>query len=143
MASLNKVMLIGNLGRDPEIRVTPQGQKVATFSIATTERYTHKSGEKKENTEWHNIVAWRKLAEIVESYVKKGSTVYIEGKLTTRTWDDAQTGQKRYKTEIVCSNFQMLGGGSNSTTHQGAPSSTGNNFNADSVPDMPEDDLPF
>lgn len=141
MASLNKVMVIGNLGRDPEIRVTPQGQKVATFSIATTERYKDRAGNQQEKTEWHNIVAWRKLADIIERYVKKGSSIYVEGKLTTRSWDDPQSGQKRYKTEIVANQMQMLGGrgdqggGFNQDTHS-------TDF-SQAQQDMPEDDLPF
>jgi len=110
MAALNKVMLIGNLGRDPEVRVIPSGAKVATFSIATTERFTAQNGERQEKTEWHNIVVWRRLAEIVEQYTRKGTQIYVEGKLTTRSWDDPQTGKKNYKTEIVANTIQLLGG---------------------------------
>ncbi len=109
--SLNKVMLIGNVGKDPDIRYidnTSPVTKVASFTIATTEKYKANSGELKENTEWHNIVAWRGLADIVEKYIKKGSQLYIEGKLRTRSWTD-QTGSKRYTTEIVADSIQMLG----------------------------------
>jgi single-strand DNA-binding protein len=109
MASLNKVMLIGNLGKDPEVRAIPSGVKVANFSIATSENYTGKDGNKVEKTEWHNIVMWRGLAEVAEKYLKKGSPVFIEGRLQTRSWDD-QSGNKRYTTEIVADNMVMLGG---------------------------------
>src|SRR5690606_31111811 len=109
MASLNKVMLIGNLGKDPEVRTIPSGAKVANFPIATSESYTGKDGQRVEKTEWHNIVMWRGLAEVAEKYLKKGNQVFIEGKLQTRSWDD-QNGQKRYMTEIVADNMTMLGG---------------------------------
>jgi len=109
MASVNKVILVGSVGKDPEVKMTPTGQKVASFSIATTERYNDQQGNKQEKTEWHNIVAWRRLAEIIEQYVKKGSSLYIEGKLTTRSWDDPQ-GQKKYRSEIIANSIQMLGG---------------------------------
>lgn len=108
MAALNKVMLIGNLGRDPEVRMTPAGAKVASFSIAVTERFKDRNGQQQEKTEWVNIVLWRRQAEIAEQYLRKGSSIYIEGKLQTASWDDPN-GQKRYKTEVVGSNFQMLG----------------------------------
>ena len=109
--SLNKAMLIGNVGRDPEVRYL-DGQngnaKVATFTLATTERYRDRNGETRENTEWHNIVAWRNTADVVERFVKKGTQVYIEGRIRTRSWDD-QTGNKRYTTEIIVDNLQLLG----------------------------------
>lgn len=114
---INKVILIGNLGADPEIRYTQEGTSVATFNIATTERWTDKSGQKQESTEWHRIVAWRRLAEICGEYLNKGSKVYIEGKLQTRKWQD-QNGNDRYTTEIVAREMKMLdsrgdmGGGS-------------------------------
>ncbi len=103
---LNKAMIIGNLGRAPELRRTTGGNPVTDFSIATTERYTDKQGQRQEQTEWHNIVVWGKLAEIAAQYLKKGSSVYVEGKIQTRSWEN--NGQKQYKTEIVASNFQML-----------------------------------
>lgn len=106
---LNKVMLIGNLGRDPEVRSTPSGQAVASFTLATTRRWRDKNGQKQEQTEWHNIVVWGKQAEIAGQYLTKGKQVYIEGRLQTRSWDDRQTGEKKYRTEIVADNFQMLG----------------------------------
>ena len=113
--SLNKVMLIGNVGNDPEIRYLdsnpqgPQGNaKVASFRLATTERYRDRNGETRENTEWHNIVVWRGNADVVEKYVHKGTQLYIEGKLRTRQWTD-QTGNKRYTTEVQVDTFQLLG----------------------------------
>ena len=108
MAGVNKVILIGNLGSDPQVRYTPGGQAVANFNIATSERFNNKAGEKEERTEWHRIVAWGKLAEICQQYLKKGKQVYIEGRLQTRQWEDQQ-GQKRQTTEIVAQNMQMLG----------------------------------
>jgi single-strand DNA-binding protein len=107
-SSVNKVILIGRLGKDPEIRSTPQGTTVAKFTIATDERFTDRNGEKQERTEWHNIVAWSKLAEICGQYLKKGKLVYIEGQLRTDSWEDKESGQKRYRTEIVAQNMQML-----------------------------------
>ena len=104
-------MLIGNVGRDPEVRYLDgnSGQaKVATFTLATTERYRDRNGETRENTEWHNIVAWRNTAEVVEKFVKKGTQVYIEGRIRTRSWDD-QNGNKRYVTESVADTLQLLG----------------------------------
>ena len=113
--ALNKVMLIGNVGNDPEIRYldsnpqSPQGNaKVASFRLATTERYRDRNGETRENTEWHNIVAWRSNADLVEKFVHKGSQIYIEGKLRTRQWTD-QTGNKRFTTEVQADNIQLLG----------------------------------
>lgn len=108
MAGLNKVILIGNLGADPEVRYTGNGQPVANFSLATTERWTNKEGQREERTEWHRIVAFGRTAEIVGQYLKKGRQIYVEGKLQTRSWED-RDGNKRYTTEIVCNNMQMLG----------------------------------
>lgn len=107
--SVNKVILVGNLGKDPELRYTPSGTAVATFSLATTERYKDRDGNRQEKTEWHNIVAWRQLAEICGKYLHKGKQVYIEGKIQTRSYDD-RDGNKRYMTEIVVEQMQMLGG---------------------------------
>ncbi len=106
--SLNKVLLIGNLGKDPELSYTASGVAVAKFSVATGERWKDQDGNVQERTEWHNIVAWRKLAEICGQYLKKGSKVYLEGRLQTRSWDDKNTGQKRYATEIVADDLIML-----------------------------------
>ena len=109
--SLNKVMLIGNLGKDPELRYTTSGVAVATFSLATSESWKDQDGNAQEKTEWHNIVAWRKLAEICGEWLKKGKKVYIDGRIQTRNYDDKNTGQKRYITEIVADNLIMLDGG--------------------------------
>lgn len=106
--SLNKVMLIGNLGNDPELRRTASGVPVATFPVATNWTRTKEDGTTEENTEWHNVVAWRRLAEICEQYLHKGSKVYVEGRIQTRSWDDARTGQKRYMTEVVANQMIML-----------------------------------
>lgn len=106
--SLNKVMLIGNLGKDPELRYTTSGVAVATFSLATNESWKDQDGNAQERTEWHNIVAWRKLAEICAEWLKKGKKVYIEGRIQTRSYDDKNTGAKKYITEIVADNMIML-----------------------------------
>ena len=105
---VNKVILIGRLGKDPEIRSTPGGQTVTKFSLATDERYTDRAGEKQERTEWHNIVAWGKLGEICGQYLRKGKLVYIDGAIRTESWDDKESGQKKYKTTIVADNMKML-----------------------------------
>jgi single-strand DNA-binding protein len=109
MRSLNKVLLIGNLGSDPEVRRTQSGQSVATFRLATNESWGDKSGERQERTEWHRVVAWGRLAEIVGEYMKKGRQVYVEGRVQTRQWQDQQ-GQTRYMTEVVAQSIMMLGG---------------------------------
>ena len=109
MASVNKVILVGNLGRDPEMRFMPNGEAVCNFSIATTDNWKDKAGVKQERTEWHNIVMYRKLAEIAGEYLKKGSSVYVEGRLQTRKWQTKE-GQDRYTTEIIADSMQMLGG---------------------------------
>jgi single-strand DNA-binding protein len=109
MAGVNKAILIGNLGKDPELRYTPGGQPTANFSLATTDRWTDKNGQKQERTEWHNIVAWGKLAELVNQYLKKGRSAYVEGRIATRSWDD-RDGNKKYRTEIIANQIQFLGG---------------------------------
>jgi single-strand DNA-binding protein len=106
--SVNKVILIGRLGRDPEIKSTPSGSTVAKFSLATDESYTDRGGAKQERTEWHNIVAWDKLAEICGQYLKKGKLVFIEGRIHTDSWDDKETGVKKYRTEIIAREMKML-----------------------------------
>ena len=120
---LNKVMIIGRLVRDPETRTTPTGQNVTSFSVATGYSYTDKQGQKKEQTEFHNVVAWGKLGDIVAQYMKKGRQIYIEGRLQTQSWDDKTSGQKRYRTEIVATDMIMLGGGKDSAG--GAPTNSG------------------
>ncbi len=145
--SVNKVILIGNVGRDPEVRHLDKGVAVANFPLATSESYNAKNGERVTTTEWHNIVVWRGLADVVEKYVKKGDKLYLEGRIRTRSWDDKE-GNKRYTTEIYVDNMEMLGGrpsgGNNAESNQPAAQ----NEPADSVnePDYQqseEDDLPF
>ena len=159
MKSVNKVILIGNLGKDPEIKYTPQGTPVAKIAIATNERFKDKDGQWQDRTEWHNIVLWERLAEIAGEYLKKGGKVYIEGRLQTRSWDDKQTGQKKYMTEVVASDMILLGGrgegqgggGDYSQSSRGAASG-GNNFDQRTPEPEPaganagpitDDDIPF
>jgi single-strand DNA-binding protein len=145
MASVNKVILVGNLGADPELRYTNSGAAVANFRIATNERWNDKNGQQQERTEWHNIVAWGKLGEICGKYLKKGRSVYVEGRLQTRSWED-HSGNKRYTTEIVAQVMQMLGGrGGEGTDSEWG----GRQQDEQAVPDIPvgssasDDDLPF
>jgi single-strand DNA-binding protein len=109
--SVNKVILLGNLGKDPEVKFTPQGTPVAKFSVATSERFKDKEGNWQDRTEWHNVVLWQRLAEIAGEYLKKGSKVYIEGRIRTDSWDDKESGQKRYRTEIVGQDLVLLSSG--------------------------------
>jgi single-strand DNA-binding protein len=109
---VNKVLLLGNLGKDPEIRTTANGMTVATFSLATAERAKDSTGNWVDKTEWHNLVAFQRTAEIIRDYVKKGSQIFVEGKLQTRSWDDKESGQKKYRTEILVNELTLLGGGS-------------------------------
>lgn len=120
---LNKVMIIGRLTRDPEVKSTPSGQTVANFSVATSMKWKDQSGADKEKTEFHNVVAWRKLAEIIGQYLKKGSQVYLEGRLETRNWD-GDDGKKRYRTEIIADNMIMLGGRSGGSSSAPATNMT-------------------
>ena len=158
MASVNKAIIVGNLGRDPEMRYTQSNTPVATFSVATTDQWTDKNGERQERTEWHRVVAWARLAEICGQYLQKGKQVYIEGRLQTREWED-QNGQKRYTTEIVAREMQMLGraGGEASQRNeydqrparQANQANQGNQgggqdpFPAAPMPGADDDDLPF
>ncbi|PLX11904.1 MAG: single-stranded DNA-binding protein [Marinilabiliales bacterium] len=139
MMGINKVILVGNVGKDPEVRHLDSGVAVTTFPLATSETYRNKEGQKVTNTEWHNIVLWRGLAEIAEKYVKKGNPLYIEGKIRTRSWDDKE-GNKRYTTEIIADNMQMLG---SKQSEDNAASAPENNSSVD-IENIPEeDDLPF
>jgi single-strand DNA-binding protein len=138
MASLNKVMLIGRLGADPELRYTPSGSAVANFRMATTEQWTTKEGEKQERTEWHKIVAWRKLGETCGEYLHKGSLVYIEGSLQTRDWED-RDGNKRWTTEIVAYRMQMLD--RKEEPREAVPADE--SFPTEEPVEAPEDDIPF
>ena len=113
----NKTFLLGNLGRDPEVRSLQGGKPVATFPMATSRKWRDRDGNQQEQTEWHQIVCFGRLAEIAGQYLTKGKQVFVEGRIQTRTWDDRNTGEKRYKTEIVADNFQMLGGGRRSDDH--------------------------
>ena len=147
MASVNKVILIGNLGRDPELRYTQNGQAVANFSIATSERFGGRDGgEPQERTEWHRIVTWGKTAENCAQYLAKGRSVYIEGRLQTRDWED-KDGNKRTTTEISAQRVQFLGGprsGASSTGGGGGASSGGDaSSGPDPTPGPPPDDIPF
>ena len=137
MAGVNKVILLGNLGKDPEVRRLDDGRGVANFSLATSETYKNKSGEKVTNTEWHNIVLWSPLADIAENYLKKGSQVYIEGKISNRSYED-KDGVKKYISEVVGREITLLGRASSSDSMNTQESTTQNNQES-SV----EDDLPF
>lgn len=128
MASVNKVILVGNLGKDPEVRYMPNGDAVANFSIATTDTWKDKNGMRQERTEWHNISMYRRLAEIAGEYLKKGSSVYVEGRLQTRKWQD-KNGQDRYTTEIICDQMQMLGGKNGGTSNYDSTPSGGQQGN--------------
>lgn len=150
MASLNKVMLIGNLGKDPELRYTASGTAVASFSLATSERFKNRNGEWEDKTEWHNVVLWGKLAEIAGEYLAKGKTAYIEGRLQTRKWQD-RDGKDRYTTEVVGDKMQMLsgrgeGGGGGGGARGGAQKGSSNESYAPSYEEPvfnPDDDIPF
>ena len=143
MASLNKVMLIGNLGKDPEVRFTASGQAVAGFSLATSEKFKGKSGEWEERTEWHNITLWGKLAEIAGEYLSKGKTIYVEGRLQTRKWQD-KSGNDRYTTEIVGDKMQMLSPkGERSGGDSSSPSPKSGGSSNYEEPPFQDDDIPF
>jgi single-strand DNA-binding protein len=163
MRSLNKVQLIGNLGSDPEMRHTPSGTAVANFRLATNESFRDKAGNRQQRTEWHRIVAWARLAEICEQYLRKGRQVYIEGRLQTREWEDKQSGQRRWTTEIVANDMIMLGGrgeggyetadvgsaqsaadgGSEGRSRRGGDSDGGYTQDSSLDPIGEDDDLPF
>ena len=149
---INKVILVGRLGKDPEMRSTPQGSSVVRFTVATDEKFTDRAGEKQERTEWHNITAWGKLAEICGQYLRKGKLVYIEGSIRTDSWDDKESGQKKYRTEIVANTMKMLdrrgdeGGGSSGGYGSGyGQQSRGGGKSTSPASDMIEDDeeVPF
>ena len=145
MAGVNKAIIVGNLGRDPEMRATQSGTQVANFTVATSRAYNDSSGQKQEETEWHRVVAFGRLAEICGQYLHKGKQVYIEGRIQTRSWEDKESGQKRYTTEIVANEMQMLGrageggggnlgGGKEMAAPAGGPAPAG---------PSEDDDLPF
>ena len=144
MAGVNKVILVGNLGKDPEVRHLDNGRAVANFSMATSETYKNRQGERVTNTEWHNVVLWTPLAEIAEKFLKKGNQVYIEGKLTTRSWDD-QDGNKRYTTEVVGREMTLLGSREDNQGGSPAPASSTASVASpvSTIPEDDTDDLPF
>lgn len=140
--SVNKWIGIGHVGVDPEIKVLESGRTVGRFTLATNETFKTQSGEKRTNTEWHNIIVWEKLAEIAEKYVRKGNLLYIEGKITTRSWDD-KDGKKRYQTEIICNTLKMLGGNVVKSDDKDAQEKENKSSEPEDLnPDNP-DDLPF
>lgn len=155
MAGVNKAIIVGNLGRDPEMRTTQSGSQVANFSVATSRQYNDRDGQRQEETEWHRVVAFGKLADICGQYLHKGKQVYIEGRLQTRSWEDKESGQKRYSTEIVAQEMQMLsragdsgggggdfgGGGGGGYQSQAAAQGAGSSGPAPAGGD--DDDLPF
>lgn len=132
---VNKVILVGNLGRDPELRSTQGGTPVANFSLATNRRYKDSDGNRREQTEWHNVVCFRRLAEIAGEYLRRGRLIYVEGRLHTSSWEDRETGDRRYRIEVVCERFQMLG-----SNGDGGPA---NASAAVGAPEPEDDDIPF
>jgi single-strand DNA-binding protein len=161
MKGVNKVILVGNLGKDPELKFTPQGSAVAKFPLATTRSFKGKDGQWQDQTDWHNVVVWEGLAKIAGDYLKKGSKVYIEGRLQTRSWDDKTSGQKKYMTEVVGTDLIMMGGRgegggggeyTGSSRGSSASSSGGNNFDQSAPEPEPapvgsspitDEDIPF
>jgi len=154
---INKVILLGRLGKDPEVKYTPSGTPVAKFTIATNDRFKDKEGQWQDRTEWHNVTAWARTAEIAGEYLKKGNQVYVEGSLRTHSWDDKTTGQKKYMTEIVVNDLVLLGGrgegaggGDFAGSSRGASAGGGNNFDqrtpeSEPAPAGPitDEDIPF
>lgn len=145
--SVNKVILVGNVGKDPDVRHLEGGITVARFPLATNETYTDKSGQRVTQTEWHNIVVWRGQAEVAEKYIKSGKLLYVEGRLRTNTYDDKETGVKKYLTEVYCTTFRFLGPSPSDGAAKGERSDSAATPNPSKVDDsmmpQPEDDLPF
>ena len=157
--SVNKVILLGNVGKDPEIRSTPGGTLVATFGLATSDRQKDAQGNWQDRTEWHNLVAFTRTAEIVRDYVKKGTKIYIDGRIQTRSWDDKESGQKKYRTEIIVNELALLsgredgaGGGSGGYSRPASSSSSAASFDQRPAPagndfgpstEISDDDIPF
>jgi len=145
---VNKVFLLGNVGKDPEVRTTANGMSVASFSLATADRAKDSSGTWVDKPEWHNLVCFDKLAETAKNYVKKGSSLFVEGKITNRSWDDKETGQKKYRTEIIVNDFTFVGSkseggsssGSYSSTKSSSPSAPANDYADQQITD---EDIPF
>lgn len=150
--SVNKVILVGNVGKDPEIKFLPSGQPVANFGLATSERFKDKGGEWQDRTEWHNLTAYQRLAEIVRDYVKRGAKIYVEGRIQTRSWDDQASGQKKYRTEIIVNDLVLLSGRGEGEAMgtSGARSNTGSFDQRQPVhhddfgnTEITDDDIPF
>ncbi|HEX2311303.1 MAG TPA: single-stranded DNA-binding protein [Vicinamibacterales bacterium] len=143
MGSVNKVILVGNLGRDAEVRFTPGGQAVATLNLATTEQWNDREGQRQEKTEWHRVVLWGKQAESLQQYLVKGKQIYVEGRLQTRQWDD-KDGNKRYTTEVKADRITLLGGGGGAGMRGGGMDRDASHPPVVNEPaDVPEDDIPF
>jgi len=147
--SVNKVILVGNVGKDPEIKFAASGNAVATFSLATTDRSKDQTGNWTDRTEWHNLVAFQRTAEIIRDYVKKGSKLYVEGRIQTRSWDDKETSQKRYRTEIIVNDLVLLSGrgeGESGGSHAGSSFDQRSPAQADDLvqsTQITDDDIPF
>ncbi|HLH36549.1 MAG TPA: single-stranded DNA-binding protein [Alloacidobacterium sp.] len=149
--SVNKVILLGNVGKDPEIRATPNGAIIASFSLATTDRTKDQAGNWTDKTEWHNLVAFQRTAEIIRDYVKKGSKLYVEGKIQTRSWDDKNTGEKKYRTEIIVNDLSLLSGRGEGESGGYSRSSGASSYNQSSTAqddlsqsaEISDDDIPF
>lgn len=150
--SVNKAILVGNVGKDPEVKFLPSGSPVANFTLATSERFKDKSGEFQERTEWHNLVAYQRTAEIIRDYVKKGSKLYIEGRIQTRSWDDQASGQKKYRTEIIVGDLVLLSGRGEGESGGGYSRGGSNSYDqrqpsqADELvqsTEITDDDIPF
>lgn len=145
MSGVNKVIIVGRLGADPEIKSVGNGQSVARLNVATSENWTSKDGQKQERTEWHRIVVWGRQAENCAKHLSKGRQVYVEGRLQTRQWEDSATGQKRYATEIVANTVQFLGGGASTerTSHSAGNDDQFNDFGPEPSFDQSSDEIPF
>lgn len=145
--SVNKVILLGNAGKDPDIRVAQSGSVIANFSLATTDRVKDQAGNWSDRTEWHNLIAFQRTAEIVRDYVKKGSKLYIEGKIQTRSWDDKNTGEKRYKTEIIVNDISLLSGstgqGQNYVRDEHSQPASREDYSQAPSGEITDDDIPF
>ena len=139
--SVNKVILVGNVGQDPEVKYTASGVPVAKVSLATNERFKNRNEQWQDRTEWHSVVAWQRLAEIIGEYVHKGSKLYVEGKLQTSTWEDKQTREKRYRTEIVAREILLLSSRENG--QEDRPTTAGEDSTPESVSTAVDDDIPF
>jgi single-strand DNA-binding protein len=144
MSSVNKAILIGNLGADPELKYLPSGQAVCEMRLATNESWTDKNGQKNERTEWHRIVCWGKIGENCARYLKKGRPIYVEGRIQTRSWDDKDTGEKKYMTEIIANTVQFLGSGKGKSDDTGPSNGADDSNGSNSGPPTGDDsDIPF